>query len=270
MKWESATNEQLLTIFNEDIDCPTHLLSGAVTEAFNRKLFNDLIYWIFRNLTKNTTRAKDAWSAEDDDILSMGYCGIMNALNRWEPGKTGFKTFAYMNIRTEFTRTLEQEATQKREINKHSISYDLELENGESYLSLFPSRTNVEKEVIRKMEYEVKMEPLNKEEQTIIELFLEGYKFTEINRNLFGSKRTGKAIRDEFFTALGKIGLGHFVIQQSTPKKQSQRKLTEEIVREIRAAERSFKTRQEEADYYGISRKLIANIRKNKAWKEVV
>jgi hypothetical protein len=200
----------------------------------------------------------------------MGYCGIITALNRWEPGKTGFKTFAYMNIRTEFTRTLEREATQKREINKYTTSYDVELENGESYLSFFPSRANVEKEVIRKMEYEDKMEPLTIQERTIVELFIDGYEFKEINRNLFGSKRTGKAVRDEFFTGLRKIGLGHFVIQQSTPAKQSQRKLTEEIVREIRAAERTFKTKKEEAEYYGITPKLIRNIRQYKAWKEVV
>lgn len=272
MNWHLATDEQLLSITNSDKDCPTHLLSGVVNEMLHRGLFDNLIYWIFKRLTKVDSLAKQSWNMDTDDILSLGYVGITNALNRWKGSKSSFKTFAYMNIRSEFTHHLDSENAVKREINKLTFSYDTPMDNGDPFYIMIPDRQmNVEKEVIRNIEYENKMQQLSVEKRKIIELFLEGYKFSEINKILYRYKKNGNYVRELFYESLRQIDINHFVLDESKAKaKKDQRRLTPEIVKEIREAKRQFRTKQEEADYYGISRKLIRNIREYKAWKEVV
>lgn len=270
MKWDKATNEQLLCITQTDKSCPPSLMKGVVTEALHRGLFDNLIYWIFKRLTKEHNKAKQALNLDNDDVLSLGYCGIVNAMNRWNPGKSTFKTFAYMNIRSEFTHLLDAENSQKREIHKVTSSYDVEID-GTPFHEFLPDSINVEKEVIRHIEYETKLNHLDKEDKTIIELFLDGYKFSEISRILYNRKKNGMYVRDKFYNALREIGIYGFVLDQKKKEaKKEQTKLTPEIVREIREQKQQFETKQEEADYYGVSRKLIANIRSYKAWKEVV
>ncbi|WP_409297722.1 sigma-70 family RNA polymerase sigma factor [Peribacillus sp. SCS-26] len=270
MKWQSATNEELMLIIKDDKSCPAHLLHGVVHESLERGLFNKLIYWVFQKLMKDWRKTVEAWNMENQDILSIGYCGVLIALSRWKPGKSSFKTYAYLNIRSEFIHLLDAENTKKREINKHTSSYDVPMESGEPLITTFSSKSNVEKAVIRKIAFETKLCMLDPQEKDILIMFLRGYSFREIGKQVFTEKTYGPAVREKFYEALNKIGLGHFTIEQPKAVKHSQQKLNEEIVREIRESNRQFKTKQEEADYYGISRKLIFNIRKNKVWKEVV
>jgi RNA polymerase sigma factor (sigma-70 family) len=268
VKWELATNEQLLLIIKEDKDCPKQSLRGVVMESLDRGLFNKLIYWVFDNLMKDWRKTVQAWNMENEDILSMGYCGVLQALNRWEPGKSSFKSFAYMNIRSEFTHAMDQENTKKREINKHTESYDVETSEGEPVVSFFSGPVNVEKEAIRNVEYQSKMNQLTELEYKIVTLFLEGYRFSEINQMTLNHRKN--TIKGRFYEALAKIGLGNFTIRDSNAILSKRQKLTPEIVREIRFGKRQFKTKDEEAAYYGVSRALIRNIRENKTWKEVV
>lgn len=272
MKWHLATDDQLLCITNHDKDCSLNLIKGVVTEMLHRGLFDNLIYWIFKRLLKADDLAKQIWNMDTGDILSVGYCGLTNAINRWEPGKAVFKTFAYMNIRSEFVHLLESENAQKREIHKVTSSYDIPMDNGEPfYILLSDHRTNVEKEVIRQMEYENKMQLLSCEKRKILELFLDGYKFSEINKILYKYKKNGAYVREQFYESLEQINIKHFVLDEGKSKaKKKQGKLNPDIVREIREDNRQFRTKQEEADYYGVSRKLIRNIRSYKSWKEVM
>ncbi|MGD6898621.1 hypothetical protein [Bacillus infantis] len=268
MNWDKATDEQLLLIMKEDKDCPQHLLRGVVMESLDRGLFNKLIYWIFDNLMKDWRKTVQAWNMENEDILSMGYCGVLQAINRWKPGKSSFKTFAYMNIRSEFTHVLEAENSKKREIYKVTDSYDKETSEGEPLVYFIPGKVNVEKEAIRNIEYHTKMSQLTELEYTIVTLYLQGYRFSEINKMTLNHRKN--TIKDRFYQALSKIGLGNFTIRDAKAILSKRQKLTPDIVREIRSGERQFKTKDEEAAYYGVSRALVRNIRENKTWKEVV
>lgn len=270
MNTHLATDEQLFAVIKEDKECPSHLLRGIVHEALDRGLFNAIITWVFKDLTKNPKKVKQRWKMENADILSVGHCGVLAALKKWKPGNSSFKAFAFMNIRTEFVRLLERESAEKRQTDKVTFSYETKLSSGDAYFTLLSEKTNVEEIVLKKLEYEEKTKPLTDKETKVIHLFLEGYSFGEIKQKLFKRKITNRFVREFFYDALAKIGLQNYTIEQQKEIKHSQQKLTPEIVREIRAAKLTFKNKDEEAAYYGISRKLIYNIRKNKAWKEVI
>ncbi|MFP7447142.1 hypothetical protein SFC50_25945 [Bacillus infantis] len=269
MKWELATDEQLLTIMKEDKDCPKQSLQGVVMESLERGIFNKLIYWVFDNLVKDWRKTVRAWNIENEDILSMGYCGVLQALSRWKPGKSSFKSFAYMNIRSEFTHAMDQENAKKREINKHTESYDVPTESGESVLTFIRGSANVEKEVIRRLEYQNKMMLINEKEQQMIRLFMDGYRFQDIKKKIY-KKKTTDGVREHFYEVLGKMGIVDFHIDVKKSQNSPKQKLNEQLVREIRQSTREFRTKQEEAEFYGLSRKLISKVRNYQIWKEVV
>ncbi|MBN6887005.1 RNA polymerase sigma factor (sigma-70 family) [Cytobacillus horneckiae] len=263
MNWTRATDEQLLLIVKEDKECPSQLLSGVVHESLSRGLFDNLVYWIFKSLTKGSIQTMRAWSIDTQDIISIGYCGVLNALDKWSPGKTSFKSFAYMNIRSEFTHLMDQENAKKREINKVTYSYDAPTKTGSPILFYLTGSEGVEQQVIRSIEYQSKMNHLDIKEQQMISLFLQGYRFREIKNKLY-KHLTISAVSEKFYEVINKLNIKDFQIDvKKSENKSQQQKLTEEMVMEIREGKRKFKTKQEEADFYGVSRRLIYRIRKN-------
>lgn len=213
MRYELATKDQLLTIIKEDKDCPTHLLSGVVHQALNKGLFDKLIYWVFDNLFKNWRKVVARWNMENKDILSMGYCGVLNALKRWKPGKASFKTFAYMNIRSEFVHQLDAENTQSRQIYKVTDSYDIPTSEGLDLKEVIPSRRSVEREALRNISFQLNMKLLSSKEREVIHYFLQGYSLSEIAYQIYHFKSMTMVHR-YFHRALEKIGVQDFKIKE--------------------------------------------------------
>jgi RNA polymerase sigma factor (sigma-70 family) len=213
MRHELATDQQLLTIIKEDKDCPAHLLSGVVKEALARGLFKKLVYWVFDNLIKNWRRATTAWNMENQDLLSIGYCGVLSALERWNPGKSSFKTFAYMNIRSEFTHMLDGENAEKRYIYKITDSYDKETDEGVPFKDFIPVRENVEREALRNITFQSKMKLLSSREKDVILYFIKGYSLSDIAYEIYQFKSMTMVHRN-FHRALEKLGLHDFKLKE--------------------------------------------------------
>lgn len=213
MDYTKATDEQLLTIIKSDMDCPLPLLEGVVHEALDRGIFNKLIYHVFDSMFRNWRRVVNAWNIENKDLLSIGYCGVLNALRLWKPGRASFQTFVYMNIKSEFTHMLDKENTKGRQIYKVTESYDKQTAEGINFKDLMQSTENVEKYVLRKIELETALDKLTEMEKEIITYFLEGYTINDLALNVY--KKSTSFVYKRWRSALEKMGVGNFKIWES-------------------------------------------------------
>lgn len=177
-----ATDEQLWTIVSDDWYCPKELLEQVVNELLKRKRFDHLIKHLINKMF-------DRWDNERRynfyDLFSLGYIGIINALKNYQEGKGSFKTFAYMNIKTEFGHHLDKVNSEKRRVYRDSLSLDIQKhdDNEITYAdSLVDDNQNVEKQVITKLFWDESFNYVSEQEKDVMVMFAKGYSFQEIAR----------------------------------------------------------------------------------------
>lgn len=180
MDWTKATDEQLKNIISNDKDCPTHLLSGVVTEMLNRNLLDRLAYRVIIKRFRRIEIAINVLKTTEEDLMQFCRMKIFESVNKYKQGLSCFLYLAFRYLISEL-RGLEVKAkAEKRKIYDSLLSSDAEMESGEFFINFFPSNMNVEREVIRKISLEEKLGPLSEQEKRTLLLYVKGYCMEEI------------------------------------------------------------------------------------------
>ncbi|MGD7007601.1 sigma-70 family RNA polymerase sigma factor [Metabacillus sp. 84] len=180
MNLQSATNQQLWTIIQSDIDCPKDLLEQVVMEGFERNLF---AYLIKHLVNKMFDRWSDLRKYHLQDLIQLGNIGVLKAIQNYHPGKGSFKTFAFMNIKSEYWHLINKEQSEKRKVYESICSLDVQRHdnNDETFQdSLIDPFANVEKQAITQVFWDDNFSKLEEKEKQILKLFAEGYSYSEI------------------------------------------------------------------------------------------
>ncbi|MEK3819668.1 sigma-70 family RNA polymerase sigma factor [Cytobacillus sp. FSL W8-0315] len=203
MDYSKATSEQLSDIVANDIDCPTHLLSGVVTELLNRNKFEGLITKTIIKRFKHTRIAIDVLGMPEEDIRQLCRMSLFTSIEKFTPGKSSFLFFAHMRMYSDLKDKENRVKAGKRKVYENIQSIDCQRnEKGESFVEIFPSTTNVEREVIRKLSLEESMQPLTRLERKTLLLYLKGYSSTEIGQMMDKSR---KAVARQINNGLSKM-----------------------------------------------------------------
>ncbi|MCD7034325.1 sigma-70 family RNA polymerase sigma factor [Metabacillus sp. GX 13764] len=206
MRWELATDEQLWTIIQDDRDCPKELLEKVVEEGFARNLFDNLIKHLINKMF-------DRWSEQRQfhfqDLIQLGVIGVFHAIKNYQPGKGSFKTFAYMNIKSEFTHLLDKERSEKRKVYENICSIDVQRhdDNDETFKdSLIDIYANVEKQALSSVFWDEQFEKLGQREKEVLQYFAEGYTLSEMAK--FYNLKTTVSLHRQLHRAFNKINPG--------------------------------------------------------------
>lgn len=181
MNWELATDEQLWNIIQYDWDIPKKHIEGLVTEGFKRKTFNHLIKHLINKMF-------DCWDEERvyyfEDLMAIGEIGVIIAMKNYRPGKGSFKTFAYMNIRSEFSHYIDKVRSDKRKVYKNKLSLDVQRfdDNDEhTFLDkLVDESMNPEEVVLKKIYWEEVFSLLSNRELDALVSFAQGYSMDDV------------------------------------------------------------------------------------------
>lgn len=208
MNWASATKSQLLNIFSNDKDCPTCLINGVVEELIKRDALRYFIIHIANKMFGKIGTFCIKTNMEPTDLIQLGYVGIWKAIKRFKSGKSSMKTFCYMHVKSEFTHLLDNLNSTKRKVYENMSSLDVPLENDgeETIISLLPAKKNVEREVIRKMEYESKIDLLQGREKEVVLYYIQGYSLSEMSKSIYKKKNTA-SLQKAFHRAMKKMGI---------------------------------------------------------------
>jgi RNA polymerase sigma factor (sigma-70 family) len=184
MKWELATNDQLLTIIKFDFNCPHSLLSGAVIEMLNRSMFDNIIADAVRK-SVHLQIFENTYKIGLEDFMQNARMAIFSSIKNYQTGKgTSFFTFAYMVAKQSVFRIMESVQTIKRD-TRNVVSYQAEMNDGENFeIMLEDKKTNVEHYVITKLFLEQLLKQVNPHQRTVVYLYLQGYNFREISERL--------------------------------------------------------------------------------------
>lgn len=175
MNLESATNDQLWNIIEDDKDCPPHLMKSIILEALDRELFDYLIFNVMERVVNR--HMLHTANLDKDDLLQMGRVCIYRGASLYTTGTASFKTYAYHSILNRFlsisafTRSNKGQALS----NAHSLYNDV-------YEETLPSYTNVEKQVLFKIEWEEAMSKLTDHEKELISCMVRGYTQRELGK----------------------------------------------------------------------------------------
>lgn len=184
MRYELATDNQLLTIIKHDKDCPHSLLSGAVLEVLNRGLFDQVIGDCLRRVIKNIKKFEQVHQVSSQDFMQMGRIFVLEALKRFKANKNkSFMSFVFLRVKHEFIKQVIHIEAQKRD-NRKVCSYQVQTEQGDEIGDFFPSKVNVETYVVNKVTLEQLLKRVNDHQRKVILYRLQGYTFTEISKLL--------------------------------------------------------------------------------------
>lgn len=181
MKWNLATDEQLLTICKHDKDCPLSLMREVVTEMLNRNMFDalirDRVHYYYKDMKKT-----EQWQKMGlDDFMQFGRMEVFKALNRFEPGRGhAFFSFAFLRVSSELCKLMSSQQMQKRDAKK-VLSMHQETDKGDDFSNyFFDEKMNVEKYVINKVLVEQLLERVNERQRKVVLLRMAGYENQEI------------------------------------------------------------------------------------------
>lgn len=206
MNYSIATDKQLKTIVNYDKGCSPHLLRGVVTEMLKRNLLDDLIYHIAMKLYRNVEVRLSCMNMDLEDLLQIGYMEIIKAAHNFKPGKSSFKSFAYMCIWSKLTKLARDSMSDTRKGEERKLSLDSFNEEVDDKTYIFlDTETNVERSVIRQMEWEEQMNKLLPRQREIIYYRLQGYSLRYLALNKY--KVSGNVIHQQYKKALKKMGV---------------------------------------------------------------
>lgn len=187
----NATNQQLKVIFEEDGHCPIPLLSQVIEEVISRDLYKGYIIRIVNSRFKSIKYAEYILGQTLEDIKSILYFEMINALKFFKQGKNGFIGF-WAN----FMQSKLKDMSRDSEAAVRKINHYLDpIEDDEGKVIVIEDVTNVEKKVIQMLEVESVFKHLNEKEITVVKLRSEGYTDREIGEKLNVSRQFITAIR---------------------------------------------------------------------------
>lgn len=181
MRYEIATDHQLLTIIKHEKDLPSSLLRGAVIEGLNRGLFDSLIADCIRKIFPDlkTTEQKQKMSLED--FMQLGREYTFKALERYNPKRgMNFMSFVHLRVKGEMHKLRQGFMYQKRDASK-VVSMNNQTDEGTEYAEFFRDPyTDVEKYVIDKVLAEELLNKVNDYQRQVVLYRLRGYELKEI------------------------------------------------------------------------------------------
>lgn len=189
MDYTLATNQQLWTIMKSDAECPLPLLEGVFHEAVNRKMIVPLILTVIKKKFGSSEQARKALEMEHDDLIQLGYEGALRAIQEYKPGKGIFSSFLYRNISHAYGWRYQFLKAHKRQIEESSYHQNLEEDSTLEYYYLVDLKTNVEKTVLDKIQFEEKLSTLSDVQRDTFMRFFKGFTYKEIAEQM-GTKKS--------------------------------------------------------------------------------
>ena len=181
MRYEIATDHQLLTIIKHEKDLPSSLLRGAVIEMLNRGMFDTLIAERVRKVFPDIQKTEQKQKMDLEDFLQIGREHIFKALETYNPKRgMNFFSFVYMRVNSEMHKLLATLNYQKRDASK-LVSMNNKTDEGKEYAEFFRDPyVDVEKYVIDKVLSEELLSKVNDYQRQVVLYRLQGYELKEI------------------------------------------------------------------------------------------
>ncbi|WNS74254.1 sigma-70 family RNA polymerase sigma factor [Bacillus sp. DTU_2020_1000418_1_SI_GHA_SEK_038] len=183
MKWELATDEQLMCIVGFDNECPPSLLKGAALEMIKRNLWEGIIVFSAKQVFQNAKYIlKHQLKMDRQELIHIGHIEIMLQVEKFKPSLRTFKTFIIMCLKGRFMKMIRDAQAEKRFAN--ISTKDVDHLDEKIQTKIFQSPVNVERTVINKIMIENSWDVLNDVEKKAISLEHQGYGQYEISRML--------------------------------------------------------------------------------------
>lgn len=198
MDFSKATDEQLRTIVEHELNVKTSLLKVLMNEYIGRGLFDGLIKSIINQVFQADKR-------DYNELLPEGYLSIAKSLNTYQPEKSTFGFYVYLNMKNDFIMLQEKTYAEKRKSNldNASLNEPVSHSNPTEQVEFIRSNNNVEKTVVNKLYWEQEFAKLIPREREALLLFSQGYSMTEI-ATMFGLK-SKTSISRQVKAALNKL-----------------------------------------------------------------
>ncbi len=152
----------------------------------NKEVFNQ-IYERYKNAILSYSHSVYCIGADIEDVIQEGMLGLYKAVEYYN-GKSSFKTFAFTCIKTNIITAVKKYFTNKSQPLNNSVSLE------ECERELQRVQENIEDKIIFKERLDNLLENLREKlspfEQSVLNLFLEGYSYSEIAKELNKSAKT--------------------------------------------------------------------------------
>ena len=146
----------------------------------NETAFNE-IYSRYKNLVKFYSRNLFLMGADSDDLMQEGMMGLIKAVNGYRDGESSFLTYASHCIKTSLITAVKKYANKKSSPLNNSDSYDVLDKIG--FLNPTPEDVVLNSESDKELKLKIYSE-LSKTEILVLNLYLYGYSYDEIAKNL--------------------------------------------------------------------------------------
>ena len=152
----------------------------------NKEAFNQ-IYSRYKNAILSYSHSVYCIGADIEDVIQEGMLGLYKAVEYYN-GKSSFKNFAFTCIKTNIIKAVKKYFTNKSQPLNTSVSID----ECERELQLL--QENIEDKIIFKEKLDMLLDKLKEQlsdfEMQVLNLFLEGYSYSEIAKKLNKSAKT--------------------------------------------------------------------------------
>ena len=146
----------------------------------NENAFNE-IYSRYKNLVKFYSRNLFLLGADNDDLMQEGMLGLIKAVNGYREGESSFLTYASTCIKTSLITAVKKYANKKSSPLNNSDSFDILDKIG--FLNPTPEDMVLLAESDKELKLKIYSE-LSKTEILVLNLYLYGYSYEEIAKNL--------------------------------------------------------------------------------------
>ena len=146
----------------------------------NENAFNE-IYSRYKNLVKFYSRNLFLLGADNDDLMQEGMLGLIKAVNGYRQGESSFLTYASTCIKTSLITAVKKYANKKSSPLNNSDSFDILDKIG--FLNPTPEDMVLLAESDKELKLKIYSE-LSKTEILVLNLYLYGYSYEEIAKNL--------------------------------------------------------------------------------------
>ena len=146
----------------------------------NKEVFNQ-IYERYKNAILSYSHSVYCIGADIEDVIQEGMLGLYKAVEYYN-GKSSFKNFAFTCIKTNIIKAVKKYFTNKSQPLNTSVSLE------ECERELQRAQENIEDKIIFKERLDMLLNDLRKNlspfEMDVLNLFLEGYSYSEIAKKL--------------------------------------------------------------------------------------
>ncbi len=164
----------------------------------NENAFNE-IYSRYKNLVKFYSRNLFLLGADNDDLMQEGMLGLIKAVNGYREGESSFLTYASTCIKTSLITAVKKYASKKSSPLNNSTSFEILDKIG--LLNPTPEDVVLLAENDKELKLKIYSE-LSKTEILVLNLYLYGYSYEEIAKNL---NKNVKAVDNALTRARKKI-----------------------------------------------------------------